>query len=66
LQLKTKRKNGGENKARWVIMGVQCKRVSFFVTGEVFLLDIGLLMGAIVFNISIIYTSIRRYYNFEE
>jgi len=38
----------------------------FFVTGEVFLLYIGLLMGAIVFNISIIYTSIRRYYNFEE
>ena len=29
-------------------MVVQCKKVNYFVTGEVFLLDIGLLMGAIV------------------
>ena len=28
-------------------MVVQCKKVNYFVTGEVFLLDIGLLMGAI-------------------
>ena len=27
-------------------MVVQCKKVNYFVTGEVFLLDIGLLMGA--------------------
>ena len=45
-------------------MVVQCKS-EFFVTGKVFLLDIGLLMGAIGLNISISYTSLRRYHNFE-
>jgi len=36
-----------------------------FVTGGVFLLDIGLLMGAIGSNISTSYTTLRRYDNFE-
>jgi len=47
LQLKTKRKNGGENKVRWYRHGGTMQKDEFFVTGEVFLLDIGLLMGAI-------------------
>ena len=29
-------------------MVVQCKKVNYFVTGEVFLLDIGLLMGGLL------------------
>jgi len=48
LQLKTKRKNGGENKVRWNHHGGVMQKSEFFVTGEVFLVDIGLLMGAIV------------------
>jgi len=46
LQLKTKRKNGGENKVRWNHHGGVMQKSEFFVTGEVFLVDIGLLMGA--------------------
>jgi len=46
LQLKTKRKNGGENKVRWNHHGGTMQKSEFFVTGEVFLVDIGLLMGA--------------------
>jgi len=54
LQLKTKRKNGGENKVRWNHHGGVMQKSEFFVTGEVFLVDIGLLMGAIVLIISIV------------
>ena len=50
MQLKTKRKNGGENKVRWNHYGGTMQKSEFFVTGGVFLVDIGLLMGAIVFN----------------
>jgi hypothetical protein len=50
LQLKKqKEKTGAKTKPGGIIMVVQCKS-EFFVTGEVFLLDIGLLMGAIVFT----------------
>ncbi len=38
-----------ETKSGGIIMVVQCKS-EFFVTGKVFLLDIGLLMGAIVYS----------------
>jgi hypothetical protein len=65
LQLKNKRKNGGGNKVRWSYHGDTMQKGEIFVTGGVFLLDIGLLMGAINFNMSITYTSIRRYHNFE-
>jgi len=48
LQLKNKKeKTGVETRPGGIIMVVQCKKCKFFVTGEVFLLDIGLLMGAI-------------------
>jgi hypothetical protein len=46
LQLKKqKEKTGAETKPDGIIMVIQYKS-EFFVTGEVFLLDIGLLMGA--------------------
>jgi hypothetical protein len=41
------KKNGCGNKARWHHHGGTIQKGKFFVTGEVFLLDIGLLMGAI-------------------
>jgi hypothetical protein len=66
LQLKNKRKNGGGNKVRWSYHGDTMQKGEIFVTGGVFLLDIGLLMGAIGLKIPIIYTSLRRYDNFEE
>jgi len=34
-----------EQNSSAIIMVVQCKKVNFFITGEMFLLDIGLLMG---------------------
>ena len=48
FQMLSKRKNGCENKARWDHHGGTMQKGKFFATGEVFLLDIGLLMGAIV------------------
>jgi hypothetical protein len=37
---------GAEAKPGGVIMVLQCKKGKLFITGEVFPLDIGLLMGA--------------------
>jgi hypothetical protein len=42
LQLST----GAEEKPGGDIMVLHCKKGKLFITGEVFLLDIGLLMGA--------------------
>jgi len=39
---------GAEAKPGGVIMVLQCKKGKLFVTGEVFLLDIGLLMGGLL------------------
>ena len=38
---------GAEAKPGGDIMVLYCKKGKFFITGEVFLLDIGLLMGAV-------------------
>jgi len=41
---------GAEAKPGGDVMVVHCKKAKLFITGEVFPLDIGLLMGAVVWN----------------
>ena len=44
---KKNEKTGAQTQAGGIIMGAQCNKVGAVATGEVFFLDIGLLMGAI-------------------
>ena len=47
-----KRNNRCKTKAAGSSRVAQCKQNKFFVTGEVFLIDIDLLMGAILLNMA--------------
>jgi len=48
--IKKNEKTGAQTQAGGIIMGAQCNNVGAVATGEVFFLDIGLLMGANSFN----------------